>query len=477
MYNKNMIKKISCFLLLSVGIFGFANFALADLEAQCAAISESSNGCQSMSSDACKALLQQCSDYYDEQSTKISEDITKTAAQKTTLQGEISTLKKRIQNLDTQISQSNVKVKSLNLQITDTQSSINQATEDIDSSEVQIASILRAIHEQDQTPAFVVLLNGSLSDFFSNITYLENLDSKVGDLLDSTKDLQNYLQGQKDKMDGEVSQLQKTIALQSTQKAENEANKKTQEKYLGMTEAQYQAQLADKKEIESKKSKIQAMLFSLAGTEDTEAPSFGEAIEIAKSVGGMVGIRPAFLLAIISQESAIGRNVGQCVLTDEKGNGKKISTGVALAYPRAMHPTRDIPPFLKITQALGKDPYSTPISCWIYDVRSGSPYGWGGAMGPAQFIPSTWKLYEDKIQNLLGKIPNPWAIKDAFTASGLYLAELGAKAQTATAEKSAASKYYGGSSAYANSVYNRATCIQTFIDDGTMSTYCENLIF
>jgi len=472
-----MIKKISCFLLLAVGIFGFANFALADLEAQCAAISESANGCQGMSDDACKALLQQCSDYYDEQSTKISEDITKTAAQKTTLQGEISTLKKRIQNLDTQISQSNVKVKSLNLQITDTQSSINQATEDINSSEVQIASILRAIHEQDQTPAFVVLLNGSLSDFFSNITYLENLDSKVGDLLDSTKDLQNYLQGQKDKMDGEVDQLQKTISLQSTQKAENEANKKTQEKYLGMTEAQYQAQLADKKEIESKKAKIQAMLFSLAGTEDTEAPSFGEAIEVAKSVGNMVGVRPAFLLAIISQESAIGRNVGQCVLTDEKGNGKKISTGAALAYPRAMHPTRDIPPFLKITQALGKDPYTTPISCWIYDVRGGSPYGWGGAMGPAQFIPSTWKLYEDKIQNLLSKIPNPWAIKDSFTASGLYLAELGAKAQTTAAEKSAASRYYGGSASYANSVANRAACIQTFMDDGTMSDYCQNLIF
>jgi membrane-bound lytic murein transglycosylase B len=98
-------------------------------------------------------------------------------------------------------------------------------------------------------------------------------------------------------------------------------------------------------------------------------------------------------------------------------------------------------------------------------------------MGPAQFIPSTWKLYEDKIQSLLNKIPNPWAIKDSFTASGLYLAELGAKAQTTAAEKSAASKYYGGSASYANSVANRAACIQTFMDDGTMSDYCQNLIF
>jgi membrane-bound lytic murein transglycosylase B len=78
---------------------------------------------------------------------------------------------------------------------------------------------------------------------------------------------------------------------------------------------------------------------------------------------------------------------------------------------------------------------------------------------------------------LLGHAADPWSIKDSFTASALYLSELGAKAQTTTAESKAASKYYGTTGAYASSVLNRASCIQTFIDDGTMSTYCENLIF
>jgi len=323
---------------------------------------------------------------------------------------------------------------------------------------------LRTIYEEDQTPAFAVLLEGSLSDFFSNLTYLENLDSKVGELLDSTKDLQSYLEGQKDKMDTEVDQLQKTIALQTSQKAEVDANKKTQEKYLNMTEAQYQQQLASKKEVENKKAKIQAMMFSLAGTDDTEAPSFGEAIEIAKSVGSLVGIRPAFLLAIISQESAIGKNVGKCYLTDATtGNGKNASGAATI---RVMKPTRDAEPFVSITKALGKDYSTTPVSCWIPAYVSGQAYGWGGAMGPAQFIASTWMLYSDRIQTLLSKTPNPWAIKDAFTASGLYLADLGAKKQTTAAEATAASKYYGGSSSYASSVAYRAACIQSFMDDG-----------
>jgi len=446
-----------------------------DLANTCAIVSDS--GCSSsLSSDDCKILLQQCADYYDEQSTQISEDLTKTAAQKSTLQGQVSSLKKKITNLESQIKQSTVMVKSLNVQIVDTQSSIAKASEDIEDSQYQIASILRTIYEEDQTPSFVILLEGSLSDFFSNIAYLEGLDSKVGDLLDSTKDLQDYLGNQKDKMDEEVGQLQKTIALQSSQKAENEKNKKTQETYLQMTEAQYQELSANKTEIEAKKAKIQALLFSIAGVADTEAPTFGEAIEIAKSVAKLVSIRPAFLLAIISQESAIGKNVGQCYLSDPTtGSGQKISTGATVM--RIMKPTRDVEPFLAITKAVGRDPYQTPVSCWIPAYVGGVPYGWGGAMGPAQFIASTWNLYADKLKGLLGHDADPWSIKDAFTASGLYLSELGAKAQTTSAESRAASKYYGTTGSYASSVLNRAACIQTFIDEGTMSTYCENLIF
>ena len=98
-------------------------------------------------------------------------------------------------------------------------------------------------------------------------------------------------------------------------------------------------------------------------------------------------------------------------------------------------------------------------------------------MGPAQFIPSTWNLFAARLKAVLGKAADPWAIKDSFTASGMYLADLGAIAQTTSKESSAASRYYGGSSAYARSVLNRASCIQSFMDSGTMSTYCENLIF
>ena len=458
------------FLGLAVPGFSFAE----DLGATCAAITESNTGCPNMSGAECKNLLQQCADYYDQQSTQIAEDLTKTTQQKNTLQSQVSSLKKKIQGLEYQISQSNVMVKGLNLQITDTQDSIDKSTADINDSQRRIGNILRSVNEEDQKSSLIILLEGSLSDFFDNIAYLENLNSKISDLLDSTKDLKTYLEDQKTKMDGEVDQLQKTIALQSLQKSENEKNKKQQESYLKLTEAQYQQQLKEKQAAESKSAKIKAMLFQMVGV--SKVPTFGEALEVAKSAAQLVGIRPAFLLAVISQESAIGRNVGQCVLVDATtGNGKRISTGAPVI--RIMKPTRDVPIFLQLTAALGKDPYNTPVSCWITAYYRGAPTGWGGAMGPAQFIPSTWNIYADRLKILLGATADPWGVRDSFTASGLYLADLGASAQTPAKESNAASRYYGGSSSYARSVMSRAACIQTFIDSGTMSSNCQDLIF
>jgi membrane-bound lytic murein transglycosylase B len=97
-------------------------------------------------------------------------------------------------------------------------------------------------------------------------------------------------------------------------------------------------------------------------------------------------------------------------------------------------------------------------------------------MGPAQFIPSTWNLFTDRLKKLLGQAADPWIIKDSFTAAALYLSDLGASAQTYAKESAAASRYYGGSSAYARSVLNRASCIQTFIDNDTMTSSCQSLI-
>jgi membrane-bound lytic murein transglycosylase B len=138
-----------------------------------------------------------------------------------------------------------------------------------------------------------------------------------------------------------------------------------------------------------------------------------------------------------------------------------------------MKPTRDVQPFMTITSALGLNPYQTPVSCPL-------SYGYGGAMGPAQFIPSTWVLpdFNSRIQSALNisTMPNPWSPLDAFMASGIYLSDLGANSTSYTAQKNAACKYYSGqacgyargNTSYGNSVLNLAyfntNSIQSQID-------------
>ena len=74
-------------------------------------------------------------------------------------------------------------------------------------------------------------------------------------------------------------------------------------------------------------------------------------------------------------------------------------------------------------------------------------YGYcGGAMGPAQFMPTTWQLYEISISKVTGhNPPNPWDPFDAFAAAALYLKDNGAVSGTYAAERKGALKYLAGS--------------------------------
>ena len=144
-------------------------FALAeDLAVTCQQLSESDTACQNLSSAQCQTLLQQCANYYDQQSAQIAQDITKTTQQKNTLQNQISALKKKITGLEYQINQGTLMVKDLNLQIGDTQISIDSTTGDINDSKNQIANILREIYAQDHKSSFQILFEGNLADFFGN---------------------------------------------------------------------------------------------------------------------------------------------------------------------------------------------------------------------------------------------------------------------------------------------------------------------
>jgi len=502
MKRNKLLKTIHYALLAIVFISALflPKFVLAENLEEICQLEKIEEQCDKLESSECRNLLEKCEEYYRKQSEEIEKDISKTGAEKKTLENKIYTLNKQIKNLNYQIYQSNLIVKDLGIQVEDTGTSIEKTSLKIEDSKEKLSNILRTIYEEDQKPIIEVLFSeDELSDFFDNLIALELLDSKSKEFLQNIKTLKLNLEQQKQSLDEEKEGLENMVKLQTYQKAESSETKKEQEYYLQITEQEYQQQLKEQQEVEAKAAEIRAKIIELIGIPIGEVPEFGELLKIAENISKVVGIRPAFLLGVISQESALGRNVGQCYVTNiQTGGGVFISTGNPV---NRIMSTKNLPIFLRLT---GNNFNNTPVSCWIktcYLVGAKyltltyknilidgagniicptgyAPYGFGGAMGPAQFIPRTWQLYEEKLTSLFGiSNPSPWNVRDALAAASLYLSELGAYAQTRQSEINAANRYFGGSySAYASQVMQRANCVQSFIDTDTMSQTCQNLL-
>ena len=244
--------------------------------------------------------------------------------------------------------------------------------------------------------------------------------------------------------------------IQELEREQIEAKEKEKEVILAETkgeEAEYQRILNDQKQTAAQ---LRNALFELAG--GGGGISLPQAIELAKYAKSMTGVDVALILAILEQETNIGKNLGSCLFTDHSSNRP------------VMHPTRDEPVFLAIADTLGFDPYTRTVSCPIY--QGGSRVGWGGAMGPSQFIPSTWALYGGMVQSGGGWVysqsndrirainggtgpANPFNNRDAFLATALLLKDNGANG-TYAGDRLAALRYYagwGGASNPANAFY------------------------
>ena len=382
-----------------------------------------------------RVLLENCEEYYEQKSNEIQKEINQTAQEKKTLSNEVYLLGRKIKNLDYQIYQGNIMVKDLTSQIQDTGVSIKNTGFKIEDIKERLSDVLQLRYEEDQISLVEIFLSGdNLSDFFDDLMALESLNVEIQELLKNIKGLKFDLESQKESMDIEKKDLENVTTIQVFQKQESAKAQQEQEYLLKLTEQEYQKHIREREETSQKSSEIRARIFELIGVPD--APTFEEALVIAEQIEKTIGVRPALLLAVLTQESNIGKNVGQCYLP--KSSAENVARRImAPGLPASKRD--DVAHFLEITKELGRDPYNTPISCpWTY--------GWGGAMGPAQFIPSTWMIYKDKIKEITGRPADPWNVKDAFLAAGLYLARFGAASQTYTNEWKASMIYFSGTS-------------------------------
>ncbi len=373
-----------------------------------------------------------------------------------TLNGQISILNDKIASLNLQIRATNLTIQQLNIQINDTQSQIATTQADILNKKAAMGALVQNLYEDDQISLIQVFLqNPRLSDFWDETQAIALLQDNLRLTVQQITDLQSQLQNQEQQFEASKSDAASAAAYQAAQAAEVASTKDAKSQLLTKTkgqESKYQALLA---QTQATAAQIRNRIFQLLGGGQL---SFEQAYQYAQLASNATGIDPAFILAILDRESALGQNVGQC------------------NYKTAMSPSNQ-PLFLAITSALNLDPNEMMVSCPNADGV------YGGAMGPAQFVPSTWNLYASAVAKVTGdNPPSPWNDADAFTATALYLKDgmVGCQALYSaplSQERCTAAKYYAGGRwqnylwTYGEAVVERA---QSFASDISTITNGSN---
>ena len=389
--------------------------------------------------------LQEC----EKQIQETEKVLQKQQVDRTNTEYEILVIDHEINKALLRIKSSDSIIGNLQSEISTKEEELDTLTDDLENHQALLGGVLRRINEVEQKGLTSFLLSGTtISSFF---TFLNEYRSISDTLEDHTRDINNLI----NHIEVNVTELgeKKTAQGLIRQQQQADANQVKGQRVRKNRVLEHQISLENETKdqisiYEQRSSEIRNRLFDLRGT---GAIPFEEALQYAKQAERVTGVRPAFLLGLIKNESDLGKNVG---------------TG---SYLVDMHATRDRPIFPYIAKALGvSDPSKLPVSA-----KPG--YGYGGAMGPAQFIPSTWVCYggfvnvrtnscaysgkgsredfykgpwryEEKKDLVRQKArnhrpSNPWNPRDAFFASSLYLSRLGA----ARDECNAAASYFAGS--------------------------------
>jgi len=383
------------------------------------------------------------------------------SAEGASLQRDIAILDGEIKKAKLQVRTTETEIKALSAGITIHSRTIGTLSEKMTREQESLAQILRKTDAIDDVSIVeAVLSTGDLSDVFGDLDTFASIKQAMRVSFEELRDTRLATEKEKTGLEDQRTDqeiLRSALILDQQKVQAKEAEKR---KLLAETKGQESQYRQLKSSQEQTAAQIRAKLFPLR---DTSGIQFGQAVEYAKTASRITGVRPAMILAILSQESDLGKNVGQCLITSlETGDGKGKNTGTP--FPGTMKVPRDTVPFERLMKAAGRDWQTTPISCPL-------PGGYGGAMGPTQFIPSTWEMYEGRIKSALGVgAADPWNALHAITATGLYLADGGAAGGTYLAEHTAAAKYYAGGNwatsgqGYGNSVMAKAAAFQKDID-------------
>lgn len=383
--------------------------------------------------------------------------VTAKKTERQSLERDISVIEGEINQAQLGIQARAIAIAQLSDQIGDKVVVLQILEERLKKQEQSLADLVRKSAAMDDFSLVEVMLSKkSFSEFFTEVASFQAIKKSLNESMLALEGIQNDTYEQKGLLENKQETEAEMKRIQELEKKEIEQKEKQKSSILSVTkgqEAEYQKLLQAQQKTAAE---LRNALFNLLG--GGGGISLPVAVELAQYAESKTGVQAAMILAILEQETNLGSNLGSCVYNDIK-----------IDRP-VMHPDRDQPVFLAIAGILGFDARSRSVSCPL--VRGGVRTGWGGAMGPSQFIPSTWAVYggivksgntwvynesSDAIRRIngTGSPANPFNNRDAFLATALLLRDNGATGSYA-ADRMAALRYYagwGGASNPANAFY------------------------
>ena len=245
--------------------------------------------------------------------------------------------------------------------------------------------LMREEREQERSRHILRLIDREIDvlllNLSSNNSSIKVLDTEIKDIENRTADVRRRLQvADPAELPVLETELQKHSASLAHKKGERHASVRQSYAFIEQLEdlleekrsaLQYTSSLEGGIQdrvsaYENRAATIRNKVFGLRGG---VALSFEQALKYAEQASEATGVRSAFLLGLIRTESRLGHNIGWATYSNAP-----------------MHPTRDVPVYRFIIEKLGYNIEEMPVS-------QSPGFGWGGAMGPAQFIPSTWACF------------------------------------------------------------------------------------
>lgn len=388
-------------------------------------------------------VLDKCEEEIEEQKVVLAEK-----------QKETASVSRDVSILNYQINQSEAYIKAKALQIRKIQNQIEEQKLKVVELEQKAESakefLADLINEKNKLDSFsfleAILSKKTISEFFADLNDLDILEREIGELFGELEVTKVQVEENRNQLEEEESVERELTRKRQEEIQTIEVNKKAKEYLLSINEAQEEAYEKVIEEKERVRNEIRNRIFRTVGGAEI---SFGDALNLIRPYEKTLGVDAAFILAILFQESGwggkIGGNIGQCYY-----NNIHSITGRTVMSPNQK------PYFLQITEGLGINPDTQKVSCPI--PRDGA---YGGAMGPAQFMPATWMEVRASAANILGideESISPFNNQDSFVASGVFLRDLSYSAScnqyvneysniaspVTLRERCAASRYYAG---------------------------------